>query len=47
MQIYEDIETLVQFVERWNKKDEDRKAAQAAQNVEVWLATAAPKPREE
>lgn len=38
----EDIETVFEFVERWNKKDEEVDVANAANRVETWLATYKP-----
>lgn len=36
-QTIKNIETILDYVERWNKKDEDKEVAIAAAELEEWL----------
>ena len=38
-EIVRDIEKVLDFVERWNKMDKEADVAQAAANIETYLAT--------
>lgn len=38
-EIADDISTVLEFVERWNKQDKERKVAAAAGRLDIFLAT--------